>query len=350
MDKTRTRGRSQRISVPDSAAVHRAAHLLRAGELVAFPTETVYGLGADAGNADAVRKIFAAKGRPAAHPVIVHVRDAAQMPHWARELPAGATKLAGAFWPGPLTLILPRTSLASDIVTGGQDNVGLRVPAHPVAQALLAAFAALGGKGIAAPSANRFGRISPTTAEHVADDLGDAVALILDGGACDIGIESTIVAFAGSETMLLRPGAIDSDALVRVLGRALGRALGPPTAAAPRASGSLPSHYAPRTPLYIVTALELPLEIGGRVAHGERVAVLALTVARPAGFDGAWIAASRDAASYAHGLYAHLRTLDASNAAAILVEQVPAATAWLAVRDRLGRAAGGVSGSSARSV
>lgn len=346
MDKTRTRERSPRISVPDSAAVHRAARLLRAGELVAFPTETVYGLGADAGNANAVGKIFAAKGRPAAHPVIVHVRDAAQMPHWARELPAGALKLAGAFWPGPLTLILPRTSLASDTVTGGQDNVGLRVPAHPVAQMLLAAFAALGGKGIAAPSANRFGRISPTTAEHVADDLGDAVSLILDGGACDIGIESTIVAFSGSEAMLLRPGAIDSDALVRVLGHSLG----PPTAAAPRASGSLPSHYAPRTPLYVVTALDLPLEIGRRVARGERVAVLALTVAWPAGFDGAWIAASRDAASYAHGLYAHLRTLDTRAAAAILVEQVPDATAWLAVRDRLGRAASGVSGSNARGV
>jgi len=346
MDKTRTPGRSQRIAVPDSAAVQHAARLLRAGELVAFPTETVYGLGADAGNADAVRKLFAAKGRPAAHPVIVHMRDAAQVPHWARELPAGAQKLAGAFWPGPLTLILPRTSLASDIVTGGQDNVGLRVPAHPVAQMLLAAFAALGGTGIAAPSANRFGRISPTTAEHVADDFGDAVSLILDGGACDIGIESTIVAFSGGEAMLLRPGAIDRDALVRVLGHSLGS----PTAAAPRASGSLPSHYAPRTPLYVVTKAELPLGIGRREERGERVAVLALTVARPAGFEGAWIAASRDAAHYAHSLYAHLRTLDASNAAAILVEQVPTATAWLAVRDRLGRAASSVSVASARRV
>jgi len=346
MDKTRSSVPSQRVAVPDSVAVQHAASLLHAAELVAFPTETVYGLGADAGNADAVRKIFAAKNRPAAHPVIVHIRDAAQVPHWARELPAGAQRLAGAFWPGPLTLILPRTPLASDIVTGGQDNVGLRVPAHPVAQMLLTAFAALGGKGIAAPSANRFGRISPTTAEHVAYDLGDAVSLILDGGACEIGIESTIVAFSGGEAMLLRPGAIDRDALVRVLGHSLGS----PTAATPRASGSLPSHYAPRTPLYVVTARELPLEIDRRMARPGRVAVLALTVARPTGFDGAWITAPRDAASYAQGLYAHLRKLDTSVAAAILVEQVPATMEWLAVRDRLGRATSEASDSNARSV
>jgi len=303
--------------------------------LIAFPTETVYGLGADAEHADAVRKVFAAKGRPATHPVIVHVHGAAQMLLWARELPADAQKLAVAFWPGPLTLILPRTSLASDSVTGGQDTVGLRVPAHPIARMLLAAFAALGGKGIAAPSANRFGRISPTTAQHVADDLGDAVSLILDGGACDIGIESTIVAFAGGDAMLLRPGAIDNDALVRVLGHSLRS----PDAAAPRASGRLPSHYAPRTPLYVVAAQMLLLEIGQRVAGGERVAVLALTVPRPAGFGGAWIAACPDAASYAQGLYAHLRTLDACAAAGILVEQVPVTTEWFAVGDRLGRAA-----------
>jgi len=346
MDRTRTRGVSLRISERDSAAVHRAAELLRAGELVAFPTETVYGLGADAGNARAVGKLFAVKGRPAAHPVIVHLHDAAQLPRWARELPSGAQKLADAFWPGPLTLILPRTSLASDSVTGGQDSVGLRVPAHPVAQMLLAAFAALGGRGIAAPSANRFGRISPTTAEHVTADLGDAVSLILDGGACDVGIESTIVAFSGDEATLLRPGAIDNDALVRVLGYPLTAATG----AAPRASGTLPSHYAPRTPLYVVTALALPLEIRQRVKRGERVAVLAVTVPRPAGFDGAWILASHDAAGYAQALYAHLRTLDASGAAAILVEQVAGSMAWIAVRDRLERAASRAPGPDPRGV
>jgi len=346
MYETRTRGQTHRIALADPAAVGRAAHLLRAGELVAFPTETVYGLGADASNADAVGQIFATKGRPAAHPVIVHVRDAAQVPHWARELPAGATKLAKAFWPGPLTLILPRTSLASDAVTGGQDNVGLRVPAHPVAQMLLAAFAALGGKGIAAPSANRFGHVSPTTAQHVADDLGDDVSLILDGGACAIGMESTIVAFAESEAMLLRPGAIDRDSLARVLGRSLVSA----SAAAPRASGSLVSHYAPRTPLYVLTPLELPPAIRRRTADGDRVAVLALTVARPAGFDGPWVGAARDSAGYARSLYAHLRTLDTSAAAAIFVEQVPDATEWDAVRDRLGRAASGAAKSGTGSV
>jgi len=346
MPNAETRARSPRIVLPESAAVHRAAQLLRAGELVAFPTETVYGLGADAGNTDAVCKLFATKGRPASHPVIVHLRDATQMPHWARELPADAPRLAAAFWPGPLTMILPRTSLTSDAVTGGQDSVGLRVPAHPVAQRLLASFAALGGKGIAAPSANRFGRISPTSAEHVADDLGDAVSLILDGGACDIGIESTIVAFADGQAMMLRPGAIDSEALECVLGHPLTSR----STALPRAPGTLPSHYAPRTPLFVVTARELPQDVTQRATRGERVAVLALTVPQPNAFDGAWIAAPRDAASYARGLYAHLRTLDACSATAIIVEQPPITTAWFAVRDRLERAASHDTDGNARSV
>ena len=185
-----------------AAAITEAAARLRAGELVAFPTETVYGLGADAGNAEAVRRIFAAKGRPADHPVIVHLARAGEAADWARTLPDGARRLATAFWPGPLTLILPRAAHVCDLVTGGQDSVGLRVPSHPVARDLLVAF----GGGIAAPSANRFGRISPTTAAHVAEDLGGAVAVILDGGACAVGIESTIVAFTEDEPTLLRPG------------------------------------------------------------------------------------------------------------------------------------------------
>ena len=206
---------SAAIETPTPAAIAGAADRLRAGLLVAFPTETVYGLGADAGNPEAVRRIFVAKGRPADHPVIVHLDDAAEIAHWARSVPEAARRLAATFWPGPLTLILPRASHVSDIVTGGQDSVGLRVPSHPVARALLAAF----GGGIAAPSANRFGRISPTTAAHVADDLGDAVASILDGGACDVGIESTIVAFRGETPILLRPGGIG-------VGRAVARARG----------------------------------------------------------------------------------------------------------------------------
>ena len=193
-----------RIEAATSAAIARAVEQLRAGELVGFPTETVYGLGADANNGAAVRRIFAAKGRPTDHPLIVHLPDASHVPRWAREFPAGAHALAEAFWPGPLTLVLPRTSRALDVVTGGEDSVGLRVSSHPVAHDLLSAF----GDGIAAPSANRFGRISPTTAEHVADDLGSAVALILDGGACEVGIESTIVAFVeGAAVLRLAPNA-----------------------------------------------------------------------------------------------------------------------------------------------
>ena len=322
------------IDPPTPAAIASAAARLRAGELVAFPTETVYGLGADAGNPDAVRRIFAAKGRPADHPVIVHLNDPNEIAHWARSVPKAAKKLAAKFWPGPLTLILPRASHVSDIVTGSQDSVGLRVPSHPVARLLLAAF----GGAIAAPSANRFGRISPTTARHVADDLGDAVASILDGGACPVGIESTIVAFAGETAILLRPGGIG----VAELSRALGQPLREADATAPRASGTLASHYAPRTPANLVAADVLRAEILQLDERDEIVAVLARTVARPTEFAGVWLQAPAAAAAYAHDLYANLRTLDAANADVILIETVPPGDAWLAVRDRLGRATHGV--------
>jgi L-threonylcarbamoyladenylate synthase len=317
----------------DAATIARAAALLRSGELVAFPTETVYGLGADAGNADAVRRIFAAKGRPADHPVIVHLAAPVDAAHWARAVPDAARRLAEAFWPGPLTLVLPRAAHVSDAVTGGQDSVGLRVPSHPVARALLAAFRG----GVAAPSANRFGRISPTTARHVADDLGDGVALILDGGACDVGIESTIVACLGDDPVLLRPGGIGIDRLTRVLGRA------PRTAAAeaPRASGTLASHYAPKTPATLVAPDALHAEIRQLAARDERIAVLARTAARRGEGAGAWVQAPADAAAYAHELYASLRALDAAAADVILIEAVPEGPAWLAVRDRLARATRG---------
>jgi L-threonylcarbamoyladenylate synthase len=311
-------------ATPDTLA--RAAQLLRAGELVAFPTETVYGLGADACNERAVRAIFAAKARPADHPVIVHVKDADDAATWARAMPRGARVLADAFWPGPLTIIVPRASHVPDAVTGGQDSVGLRVPSHPVAQALLRAFAERGGRGIAAPSANRFGRISPTTAAHVRDDLGEEVAMIVDGGACDVGIESTIVAFTGDDAVLLRPGGIAQAELARVLGAPLR----PGTPEAPRASGTLASHYAPRTPSRLVSAEAL-------ACPGD-AAVLARTIVPR---DGRWIAAPRDATRYAHDLYANLRALDAMGAAEILIEDVPAGDAWDAVRDRLGRATHG---------
>jgi L-threonylcarbamoyladenylate synthase len=322
------------IVAPTAASVALAAQRLQAGELVAFPTETVYGLGADAGNPDAVHRIFVAKGRPSDHPVIVHIGNMAQVDRWAREVPEGARRLASAFWPGPLTLILPRAAHVDDAVTGGQDSVGLRMPSHPVAKQLLAAFAALGGTGIAAPSANRFGHVSPTTAQHVEDDLGDAVATILDGGACVVGIESTIVAFTGREPALLRPGGIGVDALAGVLGRAPNA----PGADSPRASGTLASHYAPHAPTRLVASGGLLQEVARRTSRGECVAVLARTAVRPAGFTGAWVAAPADAPGFAHDLYADLRALDAPGVTAILIEDVPDDSAWLAVRDRVTRA------------
>lgn len=326
---------SNRIVAPTAASLALAAGRLRAGELVAFPTETVYGLGADAASSNAVHRIFSAKGRPSEHPLIVHLANIADVDRWAREFPEGARLLAAAFWPGPLTLILPRAAHVDDAVTGGQDSVGLRMPSHPVARQLLAAFAALGGSGIAAPSANRFGHVSPTTAQHVADDLGDAVSMILDGGSCDVGIESTIVAFTGREPMLLRPGAIGIDDLARVMGT-MPRA---PDADAPRASGTLASHYSPHAPARLVAPKKLLQEIARRTSGGERLAVLARAVVRPAEFTGTWISSHQDAPHYAHDIYANLRTLDAPGVTAILIESVPDDDAWLAVRDRLARAA-----------
>ncbi len=325
------------IHAPTDDAIRCAAQALFDGSLVAFPTETVYGLGADAGNRAAVERIFAAKGRPADHPVIVHLAGAGSLPQWARAVPEGARRLAEAFWPGPLTLILPRAAGVADVITGGQDTVGLRVPSHPVARALLDAFAALGGHGIAAPSANRFGRISPTTARHVDDDLGAAVAMVLDGGACPIGIESTIVAFDGGQPLLLRPGGLALDDLARVLG-CVPQAAG---AGAPRASGTLAAHYAPRTRTQLIPAGALLSEVRQRLERDEDPAVLARGITAPADFDGTWIAAPTDPAGYAHDLYANLRRLDAADADEILVELPPTGAAWLAVHDRLARAAAG---------
>jgi L-threonylcarbamoyladenylate synthase len=318
-------------------SIEHAARLLQDGELVAFPTETVYGLGADASNGEAVRRIFAAKSRPADHPVIVHIPDVSHVERWARVFPEAARKLAAAFWPGALTLILPRTAAVSDLVTGGQDSVGLRVPSHPIARDLLAYFARGGGSGIAAPSANRYGRISATSAQHVADDLGAATALILDGGACEIGIESTIIALTSNDPVLLRPGAVSVDAIARVLGRTL-RA---PDVLAPRASGTLPSHYAPRTAAATVAAGALLADVEQRTERDEKVAVLARTISAPAGFTGTWIKAPAAATSYAHELYANLRALDAADADYILIENVPDDDSWTAIRDRLARAAHG---------
>ncbi len=323
---------------PDT--IRAAADLLRAGGLVAMPTETVYGLAADALNADAVAKIFAAKGRPADHPLIVHLPDAAQLPRWASSIPREALALARAFWPGPLTLILERDPGVPDAVTGGQDTVGVRVPNHPVALALLRAF----DSGVAAPSANRFGRISPTTAAHVVEELGDVVAMVLDGGPCDVGIESTILDLSRSAPVILRPGAITAADIARVIGRMPGLSAAAPASddrAAPRVSGSLAAHYAPRTPLRLEHRAGLAARALAACEQGLRIAVLAHHCADPGDARLVWRTGAGDAAGFAHALYAQLRSLDGLGFDLIVVESPPDGEAWRAVTDRLARAAAG---------
>jgi len=316
-----------------SSEIDQAVAILKCGGLVAFPTETVYGLGADASSAGALRKLYAAKGRPAEHPVIVHLADVAQLPLWAREVTPIARKLARKFWPGPLTLVMLRAPGVSDAVTGGQDTIGLRVPAHPVAHALLEKF----GGGIAAPSANRFGRVSATTAQHVRQEFGAAVDLVLDGGQSEVGIESTIVDATGARPVLLRPGGIAA----RAIEQAAGASLGAPQAEAPRVPGSLAAHYAPATPLQLLED-DLLLELAATLTRqGKRIAVLARSAQRPLLTGLTWIAAPRDPREYAHDLYSNLRELDAEECEVILVERPPQLPEWAAINDRLGRAATG---------
>lgn len=320
------------------ADVARAAALLRAGELVAFPTETVYGLGADARNPLAIGKIFAAKGRPAEHPLIVHLPDASHLERWAVDIPELALRLAAAFWPGPLTLILKRHAAVPDAVTGGQDTVGLRVPDHPLALQLLCEFGGANGGGLAAPSANRFGRVSPTTAAHVREELGDSVAMILDGGPCAVGIESTILDLSAGEARILRPGMLDAATIGAVLGY-VPKFGGQQDA--PRVSGSMESHYAPRTPLRLVALADLAGTAREALGAGRRVAVLA---AQPLAFRHdslLYCPASADPVQFAHDLYARLRELDAMGCDLILAAAPPAGESWRAVADRLRRAAAG---------
>lgn len=316
-----------------AADVKRAADLLRSGELVAFPTETVYGLGADASNAAAVAKIFAAKGRPADHPLIVHLPGDDLLDRWARDIPTSAYELAEAFWPGPLTLILKRQPNVPDAVTGGQDTVGLRVPGHPLALELLREF----NGGVAGPSANRFGHISPTTAQHVREDLGAAVAMVLDGGPCQVGIESTILDLSGARPAILRPGMIGIEAIANILGDMPGAG----GAAAPRVSGSLDAHYAPRTPLVLIPGDGLAIAVRNALARQEKIAVLSC-------FDPpvqhelvVWRRAPADAPGFAHDLYANLHDLDKLRCARIVVQSPPQTEPWRAVMDRLKRAAAG---------
>jgi L-threonylcarbamoyladenylate synthase len=319
-------------------AIDRAVALLNAGALIGLPTETVYGLAADADNPAAVRKIFAAKGRPADHPLIVHLGADDLLPRYARDIPDAAWALAEAFWPGPLTLILKKAPGMPDAVTGGQDTVGIRMPGHPVALSLLRAFAQSrpDGGGLAAPSANRFGRISPTAAQHVADEIGDAVSLILDGGDCQIGIESTIVDLSRGTPTVLRPGAISVEQLALVLEQPI-EIQDVVVSDAPRVSGSLASHYAPLTPLQVVDA-----DVLAECLSDPNVAAIVrdcpeidATIRRQPGV----VVMANQPAGFAHDFYRVLRELDARGYRQILVQTLPESTAWAAVQDRLGRAA-----------
>jgi L-threonylcarbamoyladenylate synthase len=309
-----------------------AAQRLARGEAIAFPTETVYGLGADAANPAAVARVFALKGRPADHPLIVHFADPADLAKWAVDIPQAARALAARFWPGPLTMILQKAASVPGAVTGGQDTVGLRCPSHPVAQELLREFARVGSGAVAAPSANKFGHVSPTTAAHVREEFGPSL-FVIDGGACEVGLESTIVDLSRGAPVLLRPGGI-SRAL---LAQALGEAPRDRDADAPRASGTLAAHYAPRAALALLDAEALI----AAVSIPANVAVLALQEPPPDARVVSWITAAPDASRYGHDLYANLRKLDASGAQRILVEAPPDIPAWEAINDRLLRAAAG---------
>lgn len=331
------------VNGADPSAIELAAQGLAAGELVAFPTETVYGLGARADDDGAVARIYAAKGRPVGHPLIVHVADhQAALDFCARHLgdaspcwPATAEALAAAFWPGPLTLIVPRRPGFAAAAAGGQGTIGLRQPSHPVALALLKAAQRLGVPGVAAPSANRFGRISPTTAAHVVAEFGTAL-VVLDGGACDVGIESAIVDCTASPPALLRPGQ-----LIRAdIEAALGLRLGAATAGSPRASGTLAAHYAPVARLRLLPTRELMDQLAQATAEGRAQGLAVYSRAAPPS-GSAWLhrPMPADAQAVAHELFAVLRSFDAQDATAIWVEQPPNGSEWDGVRDRLQRAA-----------
>lgn len=327
-----------------SSEITRAAQRLLNGGLVAFPTETVYGLGADAENPAAIAGIYHAKGRPSNHPVIVHVAPGANLAHWAASVPVQAQRLIDAFWPGPLTLILKRAPGIPANVAGGQDTIGLRCPSHPVAQQLLSAFAALkpGGQGgVAAPSANKFGHVSPTQAAHVRaefPELDEQQLMVVEGGSSVVGIESTIVDLSrldqGVGPVLLRPGHITQDQIADVLGEPVRK----PDADAPRVSGSLKAHYAPRTPVQLVDRNEVS-RVAQELAAKMRLVVLAFDPASCAVAGVDVMACSTEPAVYARELYALLRYFDSKGYDRILIEQPPKNTAWQAINDRLGRAA-----------
>ena len=317
---------------PDPAIIARAAELLRTGRLVAFPTETVYGLGANALDAAAVARIYAAKGRPQYNPLIVHVAEIAQVSSVASGWNDNAERLAREFWPGPLTLVFPKTNAVPDSVTAGLPTVAVRVPAHPVAHALLSAA----GIPVAAPSANRSTQLSPTSGEHVLQSLGDAVDCILDAGRTPVGIESTVVDLTTAVPTLLRPGSITVEELTRVVGR-VDRQADPTGESARRAPGMLDKHYAPRAKVLLVDAQDVGVRVEHERANGLRVG--AVVVHASVERSPEIVVMPADPAKYAAALYASLHALDEAGCDIVVVETLPETNAWLAVRDRLSRAA-----------
>jgi L-threonylcarbamoyladenylate synthase len=335
------------IEPPTAENITRAVAWLRAGEPVGLPTETVYGLAADAGNGEAVAKIFAAKGRPSDHPLIVHVASTEAARDWAAEWPESAAKLAAVFWPGPMTLIVKRAAHVLDAVTGGQDTVGLRVPSHPVAQAVLQEFSA-GGRahaGLAAPSANRFGQVSPTTAEHVTEEFPDRLLIVLDGGACEVGVESTIVDVSGETARVLRPGRVRQADIDRVLGSTPAEAHSDAATAASghalRVPGTLDSHYAPRTQTLMLATPRLKMQLRAfrqaQVRQPMRCVITHSFAAEPAEHLRA-IQLAASAETWERELYALLRKLDVERFATLLIEAPPQSPEWEAVNDRIRRA------------
>jgi L-threonylcarbamoyladenylate synthase len=316
--------------------IDHAVQVLRSGGLVAFPTETVYGLGADVRNEVALKRIFSVKQRPGDHPLIVHIASVELLTRYASNIPEEAWQLAERFWPGPMTLILKARPDVSRVVTGGQDTIGLRIPAHLIALSLLSAF----GHGIAAPSANRFGRISPTRASHVVDELGDSVDCILDGGACEVGLESTIVNLSGTQPGLLRPGAITQTQLEEILGKLSTVKRGK----VPRVSGSHASHYSPQTPLRLIDSGQLEQSVEEAERSQTKIAVMS---SRPRPTDAVnspwvhtdWVQMPDNHRDYGRMLFACMRELDESGCTQIFVEQPPLTAEWAAVNDRLSRAA-----------
>lgn len=315
----------------DTAAYKHAVSLLKAGELVAFPTETVYGLGADANNLMAVAKIFAAKQRPANHPVILHIANITELSHWVSEIPEIVYQLADKFWPGALTLILPAADHVPPIITGGQKTIGIRMPGHPVARRLLTLF----NGAIAAPSANRFGHISPTSAEHVVEELNDTVDLVLDGGQCSLGLESTIIDLTGVKPRILRPGPISLEQISDVVGETVTMNQNN----APRVSGSLVVHYAPQTPMQIITSDEIEKKLPQLQKQYTNIVVMSRTPFTSYIPHVTWQVMPENPQNYGHQLYAQLRNLDHLAFDLIVVEELPHENDWLAIRDRLNRAA-----------